>query len=153
MKAPVVELAANGGRYRFVENWWAAKVRAPILDINSVGVIAGKLSYNSATHNLSAIYGVFYKGTARVACINALGRVVIEGTSIPVLSLAEFRLQEIIDIPDSVKTIEIRIYNTHNTLVGILDSTDVTELGTSTDTVYSDRSSEFLTRRDAKNKI
>jgi hypothetical protein len=128
VKAPVVNLAAGGGRYTFVENWWAAKVRAPILDVNSVGTIAGKLSYNSTTHGLSAFYGVFHQGTARVVCIDALGGILSEGTSVPVSPLAEFQLQEIVNIPDNAKTIEIRIYNTQDMLVGVLDSADVSDL-------------------------
>jgi len=128
VKGPVTELAAGGGRYTFIENWWAAKVRTPMLDVNSAGVIAGKLSYNSATRNLSAIYGVFYKGIARVVCIDAHGRILTECSSVPVTPLEEFQLQEIIDIPDNAKTIEIRIYNIHDALVGVLDSTDVSEL-------------------------
>ena len=74
VKSPVVKLAANGGNYTFTENWWAAKVRAPVLDVDSVGAIANRLSYNSTTHCLSAIYGVFYQGTAKVAFIDAQGQ-------------------------------------------------------------------------------
>ena len=67
VKGPVVALAANGGNYTFIENWWAAKMRAPILDVDSVGAIAQRLSLNTSTHQLSAIYGVFYTGTAEIS--------------------------------------------------------------------------------------
>jgi len=139
VKAPVVELAAGGGKYTFIENWWAAKVRAPILDVNSVGAIAGKLSYNSATHSLSAVYGVFHQGTARVVCLDALGGVLTEGTSVSVSPLEEFQLQEIVKIPDTAKTIEIRIYDTRDSLVGILDSANISELITGIITVDSNK--------------
>jgi hypothetical protein len=128
VKSPIVEISAGGGRYTFTENWWAAKVRAPMLDINSVGVIAKKLSYNPAAHSLSAIYGVFHKGIAHIVCIDALGKVLTETTSVPVSPLSEFQLQEIIDIPDSARTVEIRIYNNQDAMVGILDSANVSEL-------------------------
>ena len=49
VKGPVVSLAA-GGNYTFTENWWAAKVRAPVLDVDSVGAIAKRLilQFNNA---------------------------------------------------------------------------------------------------------
>jgi hypothetical protein len=121
VKGPVVSLAANGGRYTFTENWWAAKVRAPILDVDSVGAIANRLSYNSTTHCLSAIYGVFYQGTAKVAFIDAQGQLLKEGQPHTVSPLMEFQLQDTVSIPDSAKTIEIRIYNTKDELIGVLE--------------------------------
>jgi hypothetical protein len=143
VKAPVVELAAGGGEYTFVENWGTAKVRAPILDVNSVGAIAGKLSYNSETKTLSGIYGVFHIGTARVVCVGSLGNILEESAPLPVSPLAEFQLQEIVDIPDSAKTIEIRIYDSRDILVGILDSAEVLDLVTDIDALDSDRPLKF----------
>ena len=49
VKGPTVELAANGGRYTFTENWWAATVRAPVLDVDSVGAIAERMAYDSTS--------------------------------------------------------------------------------------------------------
>jgi hypothetical protein len=143
VKAPVVELTAGGGRNTFVENWWTAKVRAPILDVNSVGAIAEKLSYSATTQSVSGIYGVFHQGTVRVTFLNALGEVLTEGTSVQVSPLTEFHLQEIIDIPDSIKTIEIRVYDSQDTFVGILDSAEVSELVTGINTPHSNKPSEF----------
>jgi hypothetical protein len=130
VKSPVVTLAAAGGNYTFTENWWAAKVRAPILDVDSVGAIAKRLSYNAATQSLTAIYGVFYQGTAKAAFIGSQGRLLVEGTPHPVTPLAEFQLRETIALPDSAKTVEVRMYNTKNQLVGIIDSMSIAGLFT-----------------------
>ena len=121
VKGPVVTLAANGGEYTFIENWWVAKVRAPVLDIDSVGAIAKRLSYNSITQSLTAIYGVFYQGTAKLAFIDAQGQLLSEGQPHTISPLAEFQLQDIVAIPDSAKAIEVRVYNAKDELIGILD--------------------------------
>jgi hypothetical protein len=130
VKSPIVNLAASGGSYTFTENWWAAKMRAPVLDVNSVGAIASRLSYVPATQNLSAIYGVFHQGTARVVCIDSNSQIVAEGVPHTVSPLEEFQLQETIAIPDSAKKVEIRIYNAGDELIGILDSADALQLST-----------------------
>ena len=130
VKGPVVTLAANGGEYTFIENWWVAKVRAPVLDIDSVGAIAKRLSYNSITQSLTAIYGVFYQGTAKLAFIDAQGQLLSEGQPHTISPLAEFQLQDIVAIPDSAKAIEVRVYNAKDELIGILDSTNISNLVT-----------------------
>ncbi|MGD1044631.1 MAG: FlgD immunoglobulin-like domain containing protein [Bacteroidota bacterium] len=130
VKGPVVVLAANGGNYTFTENWWAAKVRAPVLDVDSVGAIAKRLSYNSTTQSVSAIYGVFYQGTAKVAFVDAQGQLLTEGPPHTVSPLSEFQLQETVTIPSGAKTAKVQIYNTKNELIGVLESTDVSGFST-----------------------
>jgi hypothetical protein len=130
VKGPVVPLAANGGSYTFIENWWAAKVRAPILDVDSVGAIAGKLSYNSTTQNFSAVYGIFYQGTAKLAFVDSQGRLLAEGQPHTVTPLAEFQLQETVGIPNGSKTVKVQVYNMKNELMGVVESLDVSSLPT-----------------------
>ena len=142
VKGPIVSLAAAGGNYTFTENWWAAKVRAPVLDVDSVGVIANRLTYNSTTHNLSAIYGVFYQGTAKVAFVNAQDRLLTEGQPHTVSPLAEFQLQDVVTIPDSTKAIEVRIYNTNNEFIGVLDSANILDILTTVEEKTSGIASE-----------
>jgi hypothetical protein len=130
VKGPVIALAANGGNYTFTEDWWAAKVRAPILDVDSVGAIASTLSYNSIARSFSAIYGVFYQGTAKIVFVNAQDQLLTEGQPHPVSPLAEFQLQEIVGIPNGAKMAKVLIYNTKNELMGVLESLDVSGLPT-----------------------
>jgi hypothetical protein len=143
VKGPVVALAAAGGNYTFTENWWAAKVRAPVLDADSVGAIASRLSYNSKTQSLSAIYGVFYEGTAKVAFVDAQGKILTEGQSHAITPLEEFQLQENVAIPDSAKTAEVLVYNAKTDLVGILESADVSQLITAVKSKTPVVASEF----------
>jgi flagellar hook assembly protein FlgD len=143
VKGPVVALAATGGNYTFTENWWAAKVRAPVLDVDSVGAIAERLSYNSTTQSLSAIYGVFYKGTAKVTFVDAQGTILTEGQSHTITPLEEFQLQEIVAIPDNAKTVEVLVYNNKDELVGVLESADVSQLLTAVEAKTPAVLSEF----------
>lgn len=123
----IVELAGGGGSYTFTENWWAAKMRAPVLDVNTVGAIAGRLSYDSATQTLSAVYGVFHKGTAKVVFTSTDHQIVAEGEAHDVTPLQEFQFQETIAIPEGAATAEIRVYNSNKELVGVLDSASVSQ--------------------------
>lgn len=150
VKSPVVALAANGGSYSFTENWWAAKVRAPVLDVDSVGVIANRLSYNAATHSLSAIYGIFYQGTAKIAFIDAQGQLT-EGQPHPVSPLAEFQLQDSLTIPSGANRVEVRIYNTKDELIGVLERTDVSALLTGIKNVTSKLPSKFYLEQNYPN--
>jgi hypothetical protein len=143
VKGPVVALDATGGSYTFTENWWAAKVRAPVLDVDSVGAIASRLSYNSKTQSLSAIYGVFYKGTAKITFINSQGKIMSEGQSHTITPLEEFQLQENVAIPDSAKTVEVLVYNKKDELAGVLESADVSRLLTAVESKTPAVVSEF----------
>ncbi len=142
VKAPLVELAPNE-RYTFIENWWAAKVRGPVLDVNTIGAIASRLSYSPATQTLSAIYGVFHTGTAYVAFVDANGQILSEGKSFPVSPLSEFQLRDTLVVPSGANIIEVRIYNTNNGLIGVLESTNVSTLLTGMNNAGSDRPSHF----------
>ena len=128
VKGPVVALAANGGEYTFTENWWAAKMRAPVLDVNAVGAIAGKLSYTASTQNLSAIYGVFYIGTTKVVLIDSNQQILWEGGLHNVTPLEEFQYEETVAIPENAKMAEVRVYNSKDEFIGVLDSANVSQL-------------------------
>ena len=128
VKGPTVELAANGGKYTFTENWWAATVRAPVLDVDSVGAVAEGLAYDSTTQNLTAVYGVFYKGTAKVVFVDAHGKILFAGRAYSVSPLSEFQLREAITIPKGAATVQIRVYDSSNGLVGILETATVYRL-------------------------
>jgi hypothetical protein len=139
VKSPIVDLSSGGGSYTFTENWWAAKVRAPILEVNSVGAIANRLSYNSATQILSAIYGVFHEGTAKVVFLDINSQILSEGQQHTVSPLAELQIQETIAIPTGAKTVEVQIRNEKGDYIGIVDSADVSKLQTSVDLKTTDQ--------------
>jgi len=128
VKGPLVDLAANGGQYTFTENWWAAKVRAPILDVDSVGAAGERLSYNTSTHVMSAAYGVFYKGTANLVFLDSQGNTVAEGQSHSVSPMEEFQLEEPITIPDSTKFVQVQVHDSTGSFMGILESKEISQL-------------------------
>ena len=133
VKSPIVELTPGGGKYTFTENWWAAKVRAPILEVNPVGAIARRLAYNSATQALTAIYGTFHEGTAQVVFFDATRRILYTGQQHAVSPLMEIQLQDTITIPNGAQTAEIQVRNSKGDFVGVLDSADISEFSTGID--------------------
>jgi hypothetical protein len=151
VKGPVVQLPAGGGEYTFTEDWWAARVRAPVLDVDSVGAIAGRLSYAAATQTWTGIYGIFYQGTAALAFVNAAGQVVGQGQSHAVTPLEEFQFNEAIAPPDSAKTAEIRIFDGSGSFVGILDSSDISQSAASVKTPAAVSLSDFQLKTNYPN--
>ncbi len=129
-KAPVVHLTANGGSYTFTENWWTAKVLAPVLDANNVGAIAARLSYNSDSKILSARYGIFHEGFAKVVCFDSQSQILLNGQSHPASPIREFQLGETITIPSGASVVKVQVYNSQGKLVGTLDSANVSDLVT-----------------------
>lgn len=128
--SPLVELAPSED-YTFTENWWACRVHAPILDADSVGVIASRLSYNQTSNEFTANYGVFYTGTAKITFIDSSGQIINEGDVHSVSPLEEFRLKENIVIPDNASAAEVQIYNDKNEFAGVLERTEISNLPTS----------------------
>lgn len=118
--SPVVELAANGGSYTFTEDWWAAKVNGPILGVNNVGAIASKMRMDDKG-NLSAMYGVFYTGTAKVVYLDG-NEVLGEGDTHQVTPLETFTLEEQLSVTPGTTRFEVRVYNHQGTLVGAIES-------------------------------
>jgi hypothetical protein len=119
---PVVRLAA-GGRTTFTENWWAAKMRAPVIDVNEVGATAQKLVFASST--LSGVYGVFYQGTARITALDAGGGVLAQGSEHPVTPLEEFVLEESFTPPINTASVQIRIFDRAGAFIGVLDDATI----------------------------
>lgn len=150
-KGPVANLPANGGMYTFTENWWSAKVRAPLLVVNSAGAIAKKLSYNSTTKNISGIYGIFYDGTAKVVVKNAAGQILAEGHQYNVSPLKEIKLDETMNFPVNSKTVEVLVQNKNGSLIGVLDAAEVSQLLTSVETTNSLIPSEFRLEQNYPN--
>ncbi|MFZ1977344.1 MAG: T9SS type A sorting domain-containing protein [Bacteroidota bacterium] len=128
VKSPIVELAPGGGKYTFTENWWAAKVQAPILEVNSIGAIARRLSYNPVTQILSSTCGIFYEGIAQTVFLDVNRQILSEGRQHNVSPLNEIQLQDTTAIPNETKTVEIQVHNVNGDLIGVLDSADVSQL-------------------------
>lgn len=125
VKGPLVDLAANGGKYTFTENWWAARVKGPILDVDSVGAISAKLVYNKSSQSFTADYGTFYSGTASIVFLDAQGNVISEGRQHSITPLEEFQLQETISIPDGTNSVEVHVHDGSGVLVGILEKENI----------------------------
>jgi hypothetical protein len=119
--SPVVELAPKGGRYTFVEDWWAARVKGPVLKVSPAGVLARPLTV--AEGLARATGGVFHQGTAQVVLLDGQGQVVGQGAPHPVTPLEALVLEEKLSLPPGATSAELQVRDHRGTPVGILDQT------------------------------
>ena len=115
---PVEDIPA-GEMISFTEDWYAAKVNGPILNVNSAGAINSflKLDNNVITGN----YGVFYTGKAKLSYLNHEGQKLGEGNEYNVSPVENFNLSESVTLPDSTETIQLCLYGENENLINILD--------------------------------
>ncbi|HPG40026.1 MAG TPA: T9SS type A sorting domain-containing protein [bacterium] len=148
--SPIMELAAKGGEYTFTENWWAAKVDGPIVDVNNVGAIKTKL-HNNGKGELEAVYGVFHVGTARLVYLNG-DHVVNSGDPIEVTPLETLNLKTDFNPPESILTnVEVWIYDANGNKLGVLDSVDYTSLITGINESNNETPSKFILNQNYPN--
>jgi hypothetical protein len=118
--SPVVELAPKGGRYTFVEDWWAARVKGPVLAVNQVGAVARMLRADQG--RFTGQYGVFHAGRARLVLLGEGGQVVQQGREHPVTPLESLVLDEEITVAQEAVRAEVRVQDGQGREVGVLDS-------------------------------
>ena len=79
----------------------------------------------------------------RLAFIDGQGQHLPTGQSHTISPLAEFYLQETTTIPDSAKTVEVRLFNTKHELIGVLERRTVSDLLTAVETTPHTIVSEY----------
>jgi hypothetical protein len=118
--SPIKNLAGNGGRYTFTEEWWAAKVNGPILNVNSTGAIA-QHAFTDLTATYGS-YGVFHVGTAYLEFKNSADETIQIGQSFTVSPLHIFNLMDTTDIPGSAVKANLVVIDSSGNQIGILDT-------------------------------
>jgi hypothetical protein len=121
--SPIVELAPRGGRYTFVEDWWAAQVKGPILHVNQVGATVERLKLDGGT--LTGTYGVFHEGVARGVFLGGDGRALSTGQEYAVTPMQTLELREAVHPPAGTVRIEVRVWDRAGRPVGTLDALQV----------------------------
>jgi hypothetical protein len=123
---PVEDIPA-GGMISFTEDWYAAKVNGPILNVNSAGAVNSflKLNNNVITGN----YGVFYVGKANLVFLDNSGQKIGEGAEHSVSPLENFNLSESVAVPDSTQEVQLCIYDENRNLINVLDELDLIPTG------------------------
>jgi flagellar hook assembly protein FlgD len=124
---PMVELKANGGRTTFTEDWWAAKVKGPILNVNRVGATGKALALEAIT--FKGVYGVFWVGNAQLNLLDNVGNIVAQGQNHAVMPFETFNLDETLPVPNNAAKAELRVLKTDGTVIGALDTLDLTGAG------------------------
>jgi hypothetical protein len=120
--SPIEEIQANGDSIAYTEYWYAARVNGDILGANHAGIIRNRLHYNATEHTVSGEFGAFSSGYLQLTCYNADNQV--EGTVDPVNVNAadKVTLLAAVPSPEATKKIRILAYDTHDNLIGTLDS-------------------------------
>ncbi len=123
---PVEDIPA-GEMISFTEDWYAAKVNGPILNVNSAGAVNAFLKLDS--NLLTGNYGVFYVAKAKLVFLNNSGQKIGEGTEHNVSPLENFNLSESITLPDSTEKVQLCICDENGSLINVLDELDLNLTG------------------------
>ena len=124
--SPIVPLSP-GGSYTFTEDWYAAKVGGPTLEVNEVGAIKGRLAVHVTGDqaDLTGTYGIFYVGNAEIVFKDAGGKVLGTGGRIAVTPLETFVLDVTVQPPSGTRRIELVIEDAEGRPLGVLDAATV----------------------------
>ncbi len=125
--SPIVTLAANGGRYTFVEEWWATRLSGPTLFANRIGAIETRLAFDSTSSQWSGTYGVYEPGTLQLVFTGAGGDI-DSGIAHAVTPDSTFALQEARNIPDGAERVELRFTNAAGHVTGVLEGSTIEPL-------------------------
>ena len=120
--SPIADLAANGGRYNFRQDWYATTMNGPILDVNKAGAIEKPLNQSAQTNNITGTFGVFHIGTAKLVTKDSSGAILTEGTAHNITPLEKLEIDESLEFPAEMASIEIEVYDYSGKVVGAIDS-------------------------------
>lgn len=126
--SPIADLAANGGRYSFNQDWYATTMNGPILDVNKAGATEKRLTRNSQTQNIEGTFGVFYIGTAKLVTKDVSGAILTEGIAHDITPLEKLEINESLELPVEMASVEIVVYDYSGKEVGSIDSATLDQL-------------------------
>jgi hypothetical protein len=125
--SPIVELAANGGRYTFTEDWYAARLQGPVLAVNHSGAVEEHLTAQNG--KFTGRFGVFHSGSVRLSYVDGSGTELGSGEIIPVTPLETLVLDETDTIPAGAAAVELKLFDSSGGELGILDRVSVGSAG------------------------
>ncbi|MCD6335757.1 MAG: hypothetical protein J7M27_10575 [Candidatus Latescibacteria bacterium] len=120
--SPLVDLTA-GASYTFTEDWYAAQVHGPILELNEAGAIRNRLraEADSGMTRLTGTYGVFYVGAVEIVFQDPSGHITGSGGMLPVSPAETFVLDRTAKLPSGTGKVVLELINGNGELMGILD--------------------------------
>ena len=120
--SPIADLAASGGQYSFRQDWYTTTMNGPILDVSKAGAIEKQLCQNPQTENIEGTFGVFHIGTAKLVTKDDSGTLLTEGTTYNITPLEKLEINESLELPAEMASIEIVVYDYTGKEVGFIDS-------------------------------
>jgi len=126
--SPIWEIAGNGGTVTFTEDWYAAQVNGPIVDVNHFGATATPLTYDAETGSVHGVFGVFYVGQAKIRFKNAAGDAIAESASWDVTPMQQLTIEESIELPAETDVAELVLMDANGMELGIVSSASAAQL-------------------------
>jgi len=125
--SPIVDLAANGGQYTFTEDWYAARMKGPVLAVNSMGAVEQHLKVQDG--RITGRFGVFHAGSAWLSYVDGAGTELGSGGAHAVTPLETFVLDETDTIPAGTARVVLVLSGSPGGGLGILDAVAATASG------------------------
>ena len=126
--SPIADLAANGGRYSFRQDWYVTTMNGPILDVNNAGAVEKLLYQDPDTKTIAGTFGVFHMGTSRLIAKDASGTTLTQGTVHNITPLEKLEINESLEIPVETASIEVVVYDYLGNEVGSITSATPAQL-------------------------
>ena len=128
LASPMVDLAPNGGRYTFTQNWYLTSMNGPILSVTDMGAAAKRLYRDGSTGHLIGTYGVFYLGSAKLIAVDVNGAALAESASFDVTPLETWNIDATMELPDATAGVKIMVSDANGDEIGQLDSVTMEQL-------------------------
>ncbi len=145
---PIEDIPANGGQIALTINWWAAKVKGPILAVNEAGAVSQKLAMQGNV--ISGNYGVFHVGTAQLVYFNDAGEILSSGDPVEVSPLQNLAFSQTVTFPENTHHVELQVFDSNGIKIGVLDENLVSNL-TGIDRKISNQASTFELKQNFPN--
>lgn len=125
---PLTTLGQNDSA-RLVENWYMARSYGPVLNVTKAGLVTRKLTAEQTDNTLSVqgTFGVFYPGIVKALFLNDASEPVTEVDAFEVSPLDSLRIEKDYEVPVGVTWLSLRLFNSAETFIDVLDSVAVPE--------------------------
>ena len=103
-----------GASYTFTEDWYAAQVHGPILEVNEVGAIRDRLraEVDGGFIRLMGTYSVFYVGAVGIVFQDLSGHITGSGGTLSVSPSETFVLDRTGKLPLGTEKVVLELMNT-----------------------------------------
>jgi hypothetical protein len=123
--SPIKSLSANGGKYTFADNLYAAQsLPTVVLKANHAGATFERLNYDTISTILTGSFSVFNKGSIHIVSYDSSHALLQKIDSIKVCPDTIVSINKEIQLPENTSSIEVQAFNAGHEMIGVLDDID-----------------------------